>query len=324
MILSKTPLRISFFGGGSDLPEYFSDIPNKTGAVISTTIDVHMYIALNTSPRERVKVCYDEIEIVENSKDVKHNRVRETLLEYGVNSNIEIASFCNVPTKGTGLGSSSSYTVGLCNALDKFKDITRTPYSLADLAYNVERYRCNERLGCQDQYAAAFGGFNLYEFDKRDVHVTKLHSNLAALEQNLMFYFTGNFRVANDILEKVASNINVSTIDSMVKLTYDAVRLFKGSNPHLIGELLDQTWRLKKMLTDSVSNSTIDEYYELAKRNGAIGGKILGAGGGGFLMLYVPYTNQYRVRNAMLSTGMKEFFFKFSNKGSEVIVDDKN
>lgn len=321
MILTKTPLRVSFFGGGSDLPEYFSS--GEHGAVISTTIDVHMYIALNTSPRNRVKVCYDEIEIVDDSSSIKHNRVRETLLQYGVKSNVEIASFCNVPTKGTGLGSSSSYTVGLCKALDAFKSIARSSHELADIAYNIERIRCNESLGCQDQYAAAFGGFNLYEFNDREVEVIKLNSNvIETLEQNLMYFFTGSFRVANDILEKVANNNNADTLGNMVSLTYDAFDAIKNSKVHQIGELLDQTWTLKKMLADSVSNSTIDEYYDIAKRNGALGGKILGAGGGGFLMLYVPYTYQYRVRQALQSTGMKEYMFKFSDKGSEVIVND--
>lgn len=323
MILSKTPLRVSFFGGGTDLPEYFSATGNNTGYVISTTIDVHMYIAVNTSPRNRVKVCYDEIEIVDSSSEVMHNRVRESLLHYNINSNIEVASFCSVPTKGTGLGSSSSYTVGLCNALDTFKNISRSTHELADLAYYIERHRCNERLGCQDQYAAAFGGFNLYEFSDKEVNVIKLNSEVInSLEQNLMFYFTGNFRVANDILEKVAANDNKKTLNDMAELALLARKTLESGKVHEIGDTLDQSWRLKKMLADNVSNSTIDEYYDIAKSNGAIGGKILGAGGGGFLMLYVPYTYQHRVRDALVSTQMKEYKFKFSNKGSEVIVND--
>lgn len=326
MIVTKTPLRVSFFGGGSDLPEYYNQ---HQGAVLSAAIDVNMYITINESPKQRIKACYDEIEIVDTTAYLNHNRIRETLLYYNIHNNLEVASFCHIPTKGTGLGSSSSYTVGLCKALSEYTNSPITKYELAEAAYFVERERCNEKLGKQDQYAAAFGGINLFEFYSNDVQAIPLNitsDTVGKLQKNLMFFYTGVTRVANDILEKQAaqSTDNKETKDNLKRLVdcaYDGVKvLSKSSRLNDFGAILGYAWALKRQLTKGVSNDTIDGYYSDAMGAGAIGGKLLGAGGGGFLMFYVPQHKQQSVREALYY--LKEYKFDFSFNGSEVVLND--
>lgn len=324
MIITKTPLRISFFGGSTDLPEYYENSP---GMVLSTAIDTHMYITINGSPKERIKACYDEIELVEDAKDLKHNRIRECLLHYGIYKNLEIASFCRMPTKGTGLGSSSTYTVGLCNALYQYTGRKYSKYELAETAYHIERNRCLESVGKQDQYAAAFGGLNFMVFTNAGVQVTPLNISsydLQKLNENLLFFYTGGTRVANDILKDQASRYQdkkvKGTLDKMSEMSITGANLLRASKLNDFGSLLDASWNLKKTLSSSISNSEIDEYYDIAKKNGAIGGKLLGAGNGGFLMLYVPVSSQPRVIKAL--SMLKEYKIKFDDNGSEVIFDD--
>jgi D-glycero-alpha-D-manno-heptose-7-phosphate kinase len=326
MIVTKTPLRVSFFGGGSDLPEYFMDSP---GAVLSAAIDINMFITINESPRKRIKACYDEIEIVDTAAYLNHSRIRETLLHYGVHNNLEIASFCHIPTKGTGLGSSSSYTVGLCNALSQHLSIPVTKYDLAETAYFIERVRCNEKLGMQDQYAAAFGGINLIEFYSNDVQVIPVNinaENLIKLQDNLMFFYTGVKRVANSILEKQAEKSSQDSttkqhIERLVDISYDGAKvLSKSSRLNDLGSMLDYAWSTKRQILNEISNEAIDTLYSDAIKAGALGGKLLGAGGGGFLMFYVPRSKQNNVREAL--SHLQEYKFNFSLKGSEVVLND--
>jgi D-glycero-alpha-D-manno-heptose-7-phosphate kinase len=326
MIVTKTPLRVSFFGGGSDLPEFYNDSP---GAVLSTTIDVSMFIAINESPKKRIKACYDEIEIVDTAAYLNHNRIRETLLHHNITNNLEISSFCNIPTKGTGLGSSSSYTVGLSHALSEYEKVKPTKYELAETAYFIERERCNEKLGKQDQYAAAFGGINLIQFFSNDVQVTPVNissDTINKLNTHLMFFYTGITRVANDILEHQASKSKEDKdtkgfIKRMVDVAFDGSKVFtKSGNIKEIGSMLDYTWALKRQLTRGISNEIIDTYYADAMRAGAVGGKLLGAGGGGFLMFVVPPNKQQAVREAIPLT---EYKFNISLNGSEVVLNDR-
>lgn len=326
MIVTKTPLRVSFFGGGSDLPEYFN---HQQGAVLSAAIDVNMYITINESPKQRIKACYDEIEIVDTTAYLNHDRIRETLLHYDIHNNLEVASFCHIPTKGTGLGSSSSYTVGLCKALSEYTKHPITKYELAEAAYFIERERCNEKLGKQDQYAAAFGGINLFEFYSNNVQAVPINitaDTILKLQKNLMFFYTGITRVANDILEKQASDStnNSDTKNNLKRLVdcaYDGVKILtKSSRLNDFGGILDYAWALKRQLTKGVSNELIDSYYSDAMSAGAIGGKLLGAGGGGFLMFYVPLHKQQSVREALQH--LKEYKFDFSFNGSEVALND--
>lgn len=326
MIVTKTPLRISFFGGGSDLPDYYE---KHTGAVLSTSIDVSMFIAVNESPKQRIKACYDEIEIVETSAYLNHDRIRETLLHFEVLNNLEISSFCHIPTKGTGLGSSSSYTVGLCRALYEKNNYVPTKYELAETAYFIERVRCNEKLGKQDQYAAAFGGLNFIQFYSNDIQVTPVNTTsevLEKLESHLMFFYTDINRVANSLLEKTTSNIleNEQTnlyIKKLVDVAYDGAKVLSKSNRiRDIGGMLDYSWSLKRQLAPGITSDIIDTYYYDAMGAGALGGKLLGAGGGGFLMFFVPPNKREKVRNAI---PLKEYNFKLSHNGSEVVLNDR-
>ena len=321
MILTRAPLRVSFFGGGSDLPEYFE---KSVGAVLSTAIDVHMHIAVNDSPQNRVKACYDELEIVDTAKELKHSRIREVLGAFGIKNNIEVSSFCHIPTKGTGLGSSSTFTVALIKALAERKNIKLNDYDIAKAAYHVERNLCGEKLGKQDQYAAAFGGLNLITFDNNIVQVLPVPIGehvKEELESNLMFFYTGIRRNANDILESQAArterlyNVNDS-LYKMVQMASHGRDLLMDSKIDEFGALLDDAWRLKKTLDPDISNYQINEWYDAAIRAGALGGKLLGAGGGGYLMFYVPEKYQESVR---LALDLQEYKFKFCNTGVETL-----
>lgn len=320
MILTRAPLRVSFFGGGSDLPEYYE---GGTGAVLSTSIDVHMHIAVNDSPHNRIKACYDELEVVDYASQLKHTRIREVLRAFNIDMNLEVSSFCHIPTKGTGLGSSSSFTVALIKALAERQDIRFNNYDLAEAAYTVERVKCNEKLGKQDQYAAAFGGLNLIEFDENNTQVIPVpigEGIKGDLQNNLLFFYTGIKRTANDILQSQAArthlfNVNKS-LKGMVDLAYRSKTLLVQNKLDDFGKNLDMAWDLKKNLDPDISNYQIDEWYETAIKAGALGGKLLGAGGGGFLMFYVPEKYQNKVRNAL---DLKEYKFKFSNTGAETL-----
>jgi D-glycero-alpha-D-manno-heptose-7-phosphate kinase len=287
-----------------------------------------MFIAINSSPKERIKACYDKIEIVENSAYLEHDRIRETLLNFGIYNNLEISSFCHIPTKGTGLGSSSTFTVGLCNAIYEKNKYNPTKHELAETAYFIERHRCNEKLGKQDQYAASFGGINFIQFFSNDVSVIPVNistENIINLQKHLMFFYTGITRVANDILreqsKKTENKTNISHLKQLADMAYDGSKILSKSNRIKdLGDMLDHGWNIKKKLTDNITNSSIDEYYDIARQNGAIGGKLLGAGGGGFLMFFVPPNKQNQVREAL---PLKEYTFNISLKGSEVVLNDQ-
>lgn len=323
MILTRAPLRVSFFGGGSDLPEYYESSP---GAVLSTTIDVHMHIVINDSPQDRVKACYDELEVVDHASQLKHTRIREVLRAFDIDRNIEISSFCRIPTKGTGLGSSSSFTVALIKALSNRQDSRFNNYDLAEAAYTIERIKCDEKLGKQDQYAAAFGGLNLIEFDENHTHVIPVpigEGIKGDLQNNLLFFYTGIKRTANDILQSQAARTHLHSVNNsikeMVDLAYSSKKLLVQNKLDDFGKNLDTAWNLKKNLDPDISNNQIDEWYRVAIRAGALGGKLLGAGGGGFLMFYVPEKYQYKVRDTLLSYDLKEYRFNFSNTGAETL-----
>lgn len=319
MIITKTPLRISFFGGGSDIPEFYQ---NNEGMVISTTINSYIYLAVNKCVAPHLKVIYSELEHCHNVDDIKHDRVRETLKYFEHLTNIEICSFSDVPTKGTGLGSSSTFTVGLVNALYRIKyNKNIEPHELAELASYIEIIKCSEPIGKQDQYAAAFGGFNVITFSDNRTSVKPLNVDqltLLDLNNNLVCFNTGINRQASSILSKqvdnLKNNVNVELIKSMVEMCKNSIKMLEKGKINDFGELLDQSWQIKKKLSDNVSNSHIDEMYEKAMKCGALGGKILGAGGGGYLLLYVPEKNKKRLIESMKN--FERFNFKFCKNGS--------
>lgn len=327
MIVTKTPLRVSFFGGGSDLPAFYEQ---HGGAVLTSTIDKFVRIAVQRVARPHIKVMYSEVEEVTETKDIKHDRVRECLDYLGVNSNVEIASFADIPTKGTGLGSSSTFTVGLLQALESYIGYPQSRYGLAERACMIEIEKCNQKIGKQDQYAAAFGGFNFIEFNKDAVEVKPIHISAGTtyrLSNNLMCFYTGQTRNASSILNDQVTKLERSERDT-VFFTKELVDIARTAKVEMqagrldnIGALLDDGWRIKKKLSAGVTNPMIDQMYEDAKKAGAIGGKILGAGGGGYMLLYVPDKHQTAVTDAL--GGFAPFSFNFTDEGSRVVYNDE-
>lgn len=318
MILTRTPLRISFLGGGSDMPEYCDRF---VGKVLSTSIDKYMYVAVNKTSKDHYKVVYDSIEIKKNIEDINHTRVKNVLKRYEIDSGYEISSFCEFPTKGTGLGSSSSYTVALIHSfMNEMKH-----QELAKEAYDVERNMCGESLGMQDQIATACGGFNKIIMYEGNFKVEPMGPvSVDKLQMNLMMFYTGIRRDANNILVKQADLVrsndkSVGVLHHMVYQVDEGIKLLNNDRLDDFGHLIGKSWEYKKSMNMSVTNEFIDQYYEDAMKAGAIGGKLLGAGGGGFLLFYVKPENQQRVRDAL--SDLKEFDFNFEFEGSKVVYN---
>lgn len=292
--------------------------------VISTSINRSIMIALNKCETDHVRLSYSAFEQVLTSDRLKHDRVREALKFFGIESNIEITSFSDVPTKGTGLGSSSTFTVGLYKALLELDAKCYNKSDLAEWACELEIDKLGEPIGKQDQYAAAFGGFNVIEFDSSGVEVRPVnigYRQLGKLRSNLYCYSTGITRAASDVLKNQVKSLsrqssstfeNTSIMVDIAKLAY--VHLQKGKLDDF-GALLNETWNLKKKLAPGMSNATIDEMYNIAIKNGALGGKLLGAGGGGYMLFYVPEDDEFKFRDAMRN--YKEFNFVFTEEGAQ-------
>lgn len=321
MILTRTPLRVSFFGGGSDIPSYYLRSP---GAVLSTTINKYMYIALCKTAYDGVKLVYNDIETVKDINQIKHSRVRECLKKFKITSNIEISSYCEIPTKGTGLGSSSTFTVGLISALKAVNGDMHLPYKIAEIACDIEMNACGEPIGKQDQYAAAIGGLNVFRFSPEEVHIKQCaikEADLLKLDNNLMLFYTGVSRSASELLARQQENKNKNIIiDRMVDQVDIAYKLLKYSDLDSFGSLLHEAWHLKKQLSYNTSSDLIDSYYDKAIKAGALGGKILGAGGGGYLLFYVPQDRQLAVAAAL--DDLMTFNFNFDFTGTQVVYNE--
>lgn len=327
MIISRTPLRISFVGGGSDLESYYSKSP---GAVVTTAINKYIYINVNKKFDNKIRASYSVTEIVDHVNDLKHQLIRESLKETKLTSGIEVTSISDIPSSGTGLGSSSSYTVGVLNALKAHKGELASPKYLAETACEIEINKCKEPIGKQDQYIAAYGGFSYIRFNidgSVDIEpiVCKAETK-EKLQNNLLMLYTGIERSASKILATQNQNVKNEqnkrdTLKKMVDLTEIMVQALSKGNVNQVGELLDENWNLKKQLATGVSNPQIDEWYKKAKKLGAIGGKILGAGGGGFLLLYVPQRAQPAVIKGL--SKLRNVPVKFEPWGSKIIfVED--
>jgi D-glycero-alpha-D-manno-heptose-7-phosphate kinase len=327
MIVVKAPLRVSFFGGGSDLPQYYN---KKPGMCLSTSINKYIYLAVNKCVANHIRVVYSEFEYTDSINNIRHDRVRETLKHFSLTNNIEISSFSDVPTKGTGLGSSSTFTVAMAQAASYLSaplknKITRA--DLAELACDIEINKCREPIGKQDQYAATYGGLNQYHFHSQgEVFVQPVsHNNHAyGLQNNLMCFASGNTRYASTILHKQTEDLNSDKNDVIGKTAQMVDMAFQGSK-YLscgklddFGQLLHEAWMVKKTINSGISNDNIDCMYETALKAGALGGKLLGAGGGGYLLLYVPTKYQRNVTDAM--TDFNKFPFAFETKGSTLKV----
>lgn len=327
MIISQTPVRVSFFGGGTDFPEYFN---RYGGAVLSTTIDKFVYLSVNYLSNffdYRIKVSYSKTELVNDINDIEHPAVRACLKHLGITSNIEINYFSNLPAR-TGLGTSSSFVVGLLHALYAYRGRMVSAERLAEEAVYLERVLIPENVGYQDQYAAAFGGLNYISFRDRDeTKVEKVvcsQRSLRTLQDNSLLFYTGIQRYSDSIQEKHVSGINknLKSLDALVGLAERGRDILCGPIADLeqFGKLLDEGWQLKKNIGSGVSNPEIDDMYSRAVKAGALGGKLLGAGGGGFLLLYVVPERQSSVRS-VLST-LLEVSFSFENNGSHLIFYD--
>lgn len=324
MIITKTPVRVSFLGGGTDYPEHFE---KHGGSVLVTTIDKYSYLnvkGLSQFFDYDLRICYTKTELVNRVEEIVHPSVRECLKFLKVPKGIEIHYVGDLPAR-TGLGSSSSFTVGLLHALHVFRGEKVSKQQLAQEAVVVEREMIKERIGFQDQYASAVGGFLLLKFygkDKVDVCPVAISSErLNVLNERLMLFYTGVRRTAHEIvkeqIEKTESN--QSKLIALSALVERGMTILCNSNKKLseFGELLDEGWKLKRQLSSKISNEEIDGYYTAAKNSGAIGGKLLGAGGGGFLLLYVEPEQRDKVRKALRH--LKEVEFLFETEGSRLI-----
>lgn len=322
MIISRTPLRISFAGGGTDLKAFYEV---EQGSIIGTTINKYIYVAINRPLDEAIKVSYWKTEVVNSIDEVEHSITRETLRFMEMTSNVEVVSIPDIPA-GTGLGSSGSFTVGLLNALYAHKSVFVSKEQLAKKACAIEIDLLGAPIGKQDQYLAAYGGLQFIQFNPDDsVFVEPLPCTSEvrkALESNLMLFYTGQAREAGSILAKQRAKTKEREKFELLKrikeLALEMKKLLtEGRDLRRFGELLHEEWVHKKRLVEDISNSIIDEYYERALAAGAIGGKLSGAGGGGFLLLYCEKDKQERVREALHE--LKEVRFSFESQGTSII-----
>jgi D-glycero-alpha-D-manno-heptose-7-phosphate kinase len=327
MIITRTPFRVTLGGGGTDLPSFYQE---HGGFIMAVAIDKYMYLNVNTPILDDIiRVQYSKTEIVSHAKDVQHTLVREALGLFQIENGIEIVSMADIPA-GTGLGSSSCYLVGLLNAMHT---LTRTPVSTQELAEEaccIELERLQKPIGKQDQYMAAFGALTVLEIAK-DGKVKVSHPALSTelvdvLESNMLLFYTGAARDAVTILQqqdgatKNKDKVVLGSLHEIKDIGLEINDAIVKGNLRRFGELLDVHWQMKKRLSGGISNRDIDEWYRLAKQHGAIGGKICGAGGGGFLMLYCD-EDKHRLREAMRRAGLRELNFRFEFEGSKVVFD---
>lgn len=327
MIISRTPLRISFVGGGSDLAAYYRTAP---GAVVSTAIDKYIYITVNRKFDSRIRASYSVTEIVDCVDEVKHELIREALKVVGVDGGIEITSISDIPSEGTGLGSSSTYTVGLLKALHAFAGRQVGAERLAREACEIEIERCGRPIGKQDQYIAAYGGLQFMQFNPDDsVFVDPIicaPEVRCALQSRLMMLYMGVTRSSSQILAEQRSLTESDaahrrTLKNMVTLA-EALRMaLSQQDLDGFGELLHEGWQAKQQLATGITNDSIDALYARARAAGAIGGKVLGAGGGGFLLLYARPDDHHAIQAAL--PDLRHIDFAFEPQGSKIIyVED--
>ncbi len=327
MIIARAPFRVSFCGGGSDLPSFYE---KYGGCVLSTTIRKYMYLNIhNYFHKDRISLKYSMAEEVKYYKDIQHKYFKQCLSDFGVNG-VEIISMADVPA-GTGLGSSSSFTVALLQLLYTYKGKYVSKYKLAKDACEVEIEKLGEPIGKQDQFAAAFGGLRFYEFLPNGfVNVEPVimkSDSYKKLENNILMFYVGGEHSASEILKEQGKNtiIAMDKIEAQKKMcdiTRELKEQLQLNNVDALGELLHRNWELKRTLASGVSNPQIDEIYERAINAGATGGKLLGAGGAGFMIFYVPENRQDIVRMALAD--LREMNFEMDNSGASIIFVDKD
>jgi len=322
MIIVQTPLRISFLGGGTDFREFFL---REEGWVVSSAIDKYIFVIIKERFDDKIRVGYTRTELVDHIDELQHELVRECLRKTGITKRVEISTMGDIPSAGSGLGSSSTVTVGLLNAMYTYLGTPKDPDTLAREACQIEIDVLGKPIGAQDQYIAAYGGQRFIRFrtDGR-IEVESLgldESQLRTLNQNLMLFFTNVTRRAETVLGEQVRNINnrLDVLREMKRLALEARECLRAGVFDDFGLLLHRGWELKKQLASRISNGTIDALYEAARKAGALGGKITGAGGGGFLLLYCPWEKQDRVRAAL--RGLPELPFRLERDGTKVIFN---
>jgi len=325
MIIARSPLRISLGGGGTDLPSYYKE---HGGFLIAGAIDKYVYITLHRTFAEEIIIKYSKLEKVTSVENINHPIIRESLKLINLeNPHLEITSMADIPA-GTGLGSSGSFTTALLKSLHTLQKNLIHPRELAEEACHIELDLLKEPIGKQDQYIAAFGGLTCFEFQPGgDVKAYPLNINqetLYNLEDNLLLFFTGYSRSASKILKEQDDKSKVQNQDMLDNLHFVKDLGFKSKDALENGdlttfaELMNVHWDHKKKRSSNMSNTKIDEWYELARKNGALGGKMIGAGGGGFLMFYTE--DKMKLRHTMREAGLEEVRFRFDFKGTEVIA----
>ncbi|MCS7054207.1 MAG: hypothetical protein NZM09_10815 [Ignavibacterium sp.] len=330
MILVRTPFRLPLGGGGTDLPSYYSKFG---GFLITAAINKYMYINVNVPAIvNKIKINYSKTEILNLGEidKIKHDIVRESLKYLEINQPIEISSMADI-SAGTGMGSSSSYTVGLLRALNTLKKRYISTQELAEEACKIEIEKIGKPIGKQDQYAAAFGGIITLEIDTSGsviVKPLKIHQEtIKELESSLMMFYTNIERDANEILSeqsnkmKVEHNDAVNSVHIIKEIGKEIKNSLENDDIYTFGKLMNEHWNVKKKISQKMSNDKIDFWYELALKNGAIGGKIMGAGGGGFLLFCVELGKRKVLRNALENVGLRYMDFRFDWEGCKVLVN---
>jgi len=332
MIITRTPLRITFTGGGSDMPSYFEE---NGGHCINATIDKYVYVLVKKRPDNKIYLKYSENEVVDVGEidKIQHDFIRETLIYLGVDYGLEIINWADIPTKGSGLGSSGSFLVGLLNAIHTLEGNYVSKENLAQQASHIEMVLCGKPIGYQDQYAAAFGGLNEITFSGKESHrvevkpLIKKQDQLNLISQNLLLFYTGITRESSTVLED--QNKNLMSKDDSIKAMKENVRLSKWLVEHLhnkeyqyIGHALRMNWDLKLKFSDKIVNKELVKMYETARDAGATGGKIIGAGGGGFMMFYVDRAKQQLMEKMVSELGnYRAMDFKIDCYGSRVLLN---
>jgi D-glycero-alpha-D-manno-heptose-7-phosphate kinase len=322
VIIVQTPLRISFFGGGTDFPSFFME---EGGCVLSSAIDKYIFVSVKERFDDKLRVGYTQTEMVDCIDEIQHELIRESLRMTGIRSSLEVTTMGDIPSEGSGLGSSSTVTVGALHAMYTYQGEMVSAETLAREACRIEMDILKKPIGIQDQYIAAYGNLRYFEFlPDGQVKVEKVkleQESRRAFNDRFLLFFTGVSRRADNILKEQKENIRdrIVILREIKQMVHEARRVLDDGDFDTFGRLLHESWKLKKSLAGSITNGAIDDLYELARRNGAIGGKITGAGGGGFLLLYVPYEKQLSVRNALC--GLRELPFRLESDGSKVIFN---
>lgn len=323
MIIVQAPLRTSLFGGGTDFPGYYLE---HGGCVLTSAIDKYIFVTIKQRFDNKLRVGYTHTELVDSVDEIRHDLIREAFRLTGIDHGVEITTMGDIPSEGSGLGSSSTVTVGALHAMYALKRELIMAEQLAKEACQIEIDVLGKPIGIQDQYIAAYGGLRFMEFQPGtgEVCTTRIHLDPATkrqLNHNLLLFYTGVTRKADSILSEQRENIRSreSVLEEMKHIAHTACDKLQQGDVNAIGDLLHDSWMLKKQLASKISNSDVDDLYEIARKAGATGGKIAGAGGGGFLLLYCPPGHQEHLR-AQLHM-LQELPFNLGQDGSKVIFD---